>query len=66
VKVIKKEDRAAVQQPKVKPELNSKKAAAREVVSTVADWVNDFQRRKREETQESIRKFFTTPQPNEM
>ena len=67
VKVIKKGDIESVQQPKEKPVLNSKKAAAREMVSTVADWVNDFQKRKRDETQETIKKFFATqPAPNEM
>ena len=67
VKVIKKDDIGAVQQPVEKPALNSKKAAAREMVSTVADWVHDFQRRKRDETQETIKKFFATqPQPNEL
>jgi hypothetical protein len=36
------------------------------MVSTVADWVSDFQRRKRDETQEAIKKFLSQqPQPNE-
>ena len=65
VKVIKKDDRAAKSAAKTEP--TNKKAAAREMVSTVADWVNDFQRRKRDETQDAIKKFFTTqPQPNEL
>ena len=66
VKVIKKDDHAA-KKAAPKPEPERKKAAAREMVSTVADWVSDFQRRKRDETQEAIKKFFTTqPQPNEL
>ena len=65
VKVIKKDDRAV--KATAKPEKPNKKAAAREMVSTVADWVNDFQRRKRDETQDAIKKFFATnPQPNEL
>jgi|tagenome__1003787_1003787.scaffolds.fasta_scaffold11778452_1 hypothetical protein len=65
VKVIKKDDRAV--KVAAKPENANKKAAAREMVSTVADWVNDFQRRKRDETQDAIKKFFATgPQPNEL
>ena len=67
VKVIKKGDIGTVQEPKEKVQPNSKKVAAREMVSTVADWVNDFQRRKRDETQETIKKFFAAqPQPNEL
>jgi hypothetical protein len=65
VKVIKKDDRAA--KSAAKPAIASKKVVAREMVSTVADWVSDFQRRKRDETQDAIKKFFATqPHPNEL
>ncbi len=41
--------------------------AAREVVSTVTNWVNDFQQRRRVETKQAIEKFFSTqPQTGEM
>jgi len=65
VKVIKKDDRT-VKPTAHKTDAGTKKAAAREMVSTVADWVSDFQRRKRDETQDAIKKFFTPPQPNEL
>ena len=58
VKVIKKgEIRSA--SPKTEPKVASKKAAAREMVSTVASWVSDFQQRKRVETAATIENFFT-------
>ena len=62
VKVIKKHDVKAPQ----KTEVKSKRAAAREMVSTVTSWVSDFQGRKREETKIAIEKFFKNhPQPSE-
>lgn len=62
VKVIKKDEIKAPVKV-VKP---SKRAAAREMVSTVSTWVNDFQTRKRDETKIAIEKFFSTqPQPSE-
>lgn len=65
IKVIKKVDAmkadTEVRTPKV-----SKKAPAREMVSTVTNWVNDFQNRKREETKMAIERFFSsTPRPSE-
>ena len=57
VKVIKKgEINAAPSKPE--PKVASKKAAAREMVSTVASWVSDFQQRKRTETAATIEGFF--------
>jgi hypothetical protein len=64
VKVIKKDE----QVPKAaapKKEADTAKTAAREIVSTVADWVSDFQQRKRGETKTAIQKFFAQPRPNE-
>ncbi len=44
----------------------TKREAAREVVSTVSNWVNDFQSRKRDETKAAIEKFLTpNPSPSE-
>ena len=58
VKVIKKgEIRSAP--PKTEPREVSKKAAAREMVSTVASWVSDFQQRKRTETAATLESFFS-------
>ena len=62
VKVIKKDD---IKAP-VKTVKTPKRAAAREMVSTVTTWVSDFQTRKRDETKVAIEKFFSTqPQPSE-
>jgi hypothetical protein len=37
------------------------------MVSTVTNWVNDFQQRRREETKQAIEKFFPAqPQTGEM
>jgi hypothetical protein len=61
VKVIKKGEvktAPSIQEPQVP----SKKAAAREMVSTVASWVSDFQHRKRTETASTIENFFS-PSP---
>lgn len=56
VKVIKKD---AVKAPvKVVEEKKTKRAAAREMVSTVSSWVSDFQVRKRDETKLAIENFF--------
>jgi len=61
VKVIKKGEVKAAP-PTSEPEVPSKKAAAREMVSTVASWVSDFQQRKRTETAATIENFFS-PSP---
>lgn len=58
IKVIKKKEIKAAETP-VKVEKVSKQVAAREVVSTVSNWVSDFQTRKREETKKAIEKFFS-------
>ena len=60
-KVIKKGEVKADPKPAA-PAVASKKAAAREMVSTVASWVSDFQQRKRQETAATIEGFFS-PNP---
>ncbi len=64
IKVIKKGEMKAAVKPikQVIIQKNSKQVAAREMVSTVTTWVNDFQQRKRDETRQAFEKFFT-PQP---
>lgn len=63
VKVIKKDE----VKPPEKTEVKSKRAAAREMVSTVTTWVSDFQGRKREETKTALEKFFSNqPRPSEL
>jgi hypothetical protein len=61
VKVIKKGEVKAAPAAS-EPVQVSKKAAAREMVSTVASWVSDFQTRKRAETAATIENFFS-PSP---
>lgn len=64
VKVIKKGEIKAAP-PKSEPKVASKKAAAREMVSTVASWVSDFQQRKRTETAATLENFFApSPAPS--
>ena len=65
IKVIK---RNTVNTPvsQVQPEYKTKRQAAREAVSTVTNWVTDFQARKRDETKAAIEKFLVKPQPSEL
>lgn len=64
IRIIKKvEARAAL--PKVKPVKSSRKAA-REMVSTVSEWVSELKVRKSEETKAAFDLLFgTNPRPNE-
>ena len=63
IKVIKKGEAKVIEAP-VRIEIK-KNQAAREMVSTVTNWVNDFQQRRRDETKQAIEKFFSnTPQTN--
>ena len=64
IKVIKKSE---IKIAEIPLEINkkTKQESAREMVSTVSNWVNDFQQRRREETKQAIEKFFTNkPQTN--
>ena len=61
VKVIKKGEAKPALEPAPAKQV-SKKAAAREMVSTVSNWVSDFKQRKQEETKLSLESFFT-PNP---
>lgn len=65
IKVIKKGTvKAEAAVPETKPA--AKRVAAREMVSTVSNWVNDFQQRKRDETKLAIEQLFGhRPHPNE-
>ncbi len=60
IKVIKKGEIKVAEKPVVVEKKSNQ--AAREMVSTVSNWVNEFQQRRREETKQAIEKFFT-PQP---
>ncbi len=64
IKVIKKGEVKNIEVPASieKNEKKSKQESARQMVSTVTNWVSDFQIRKREETKVAIEQFFT-PRP---
>ncbi len=64
IKVIKKGEAKEVVEAPIKIEIK-KNQAAREMVSTVTNWVGEFQQRRREETKQAIEKFFPSqPQTN--
>lgn len=66
IKVIKRDERNRQQQPvAVKPvaERTSAKEAAREMVATVSQWVNEFQQKRRSETAQAIKTLFADPTP---
>jgi uncharacterized membrane-anchored protein len=66
IKVIKKGEVRNTEVP-VLVEKKSKQESARQMVSTVTNWVSDFQVRKREETKIAIEQFFTNrPQTGEI
>ncbi len=64
IKIIKKGEVKVAEHAVEKPIVIEKKSkqAAREMVSTVSNWVSEFQQRRRDETKQAIEKFFT-PQP---
>lgn len=59
IKVIKKGTAAQVEN-RAEEETKTTQQAAREMVSTVSNWVTDFQQRRRTETKQAIEKFFTS------
>ncbi|MBX3291248.1 MAG: hypothetical protein KF855_18225 [Acidobacteria bacterium] len=65
IKIIKKGDVAA-QKKELRPDVRTKRETAREMVSTVTNWVSDLQARKRDETKMAIEQLFgQQPQPTE-
>jgi hypothetical protein len=65
IKIIKRKERAA--QVATTEEIVVKKStqeAARDMVATVSEWVNDFQQRRRDETTQALKMLIndTTPQ----
>jgi len=64
IKVIKRDERNRQQPaPEVATERTSAKEAAREMVATVSQWVNEFQQKRRSETAQAIKTLFTDPTP---
>jgi len=65
IKIIKREERNRQQQAsEVAPERTTAKEAARDMVATVSQWVNEFQQKRRSETAQAIKTLFadSTPQ----
>jgi hypothetical protein len=58
IKVIKKGEKTKVQE-NVVAEKKTTQEAAREIVSTVSNWVNDFQQRRRDDTKQAFEKLFS-------
>ncbi|HKP71571.1 MAG TPA: hypothetical protein VJT82_01455 [Pyrinomonadaceae bacterium] len=72
IKIIKRNEREAVHaQETAEAAANSEQKktapqAARDVVATVTEWVNEFQQKRRTETAHAFKTLFTdtTPQPS--
>lgn len=65
IKIIKK-GQAAKPPTTSHKAIKTKRESAREMVSNVSSWVNDFQSRKRDETKMAFEQLFATrTQPNE-
>ena len=63
VKVVKRSDvKAAVPVASAAKDRRSSREAAREIVSTVGDWVTEFKHRKQEETRAAI-EMLMQPRP---
>ena len=64
IKVIKKADAAA--KPKPVKKAQTSREAAREMVSTITDWVVEVKDRKSEETRAALELLFNTGKPSEL
>jgi len=64
IKVIKKEERIRQKTPAAK--VTGAREAAREMVQTVTNWVNEVQQRQRAETTEALKILLSeSPRPSE-
>lgn len=63
IKVIKK-GTPPVAASDLEAEKKTTQQAAREMVSTVTNWVSEFQQRRRDETKQAIENLFPPTQPN--
>lgn len=69
IKVIKREERNRQENTGEQPKTAIKTAqeTARDMVSTVTNWVNEFHQKRRTETTRAIKTLFPEPpQPNEV
>ena len=68
IKIIKRDERNRQENGSEKAPVARKSAqeAARDMVNTVTNWVNEFQQKRRTETSRAVQKLFPEPpQPNE-
>ncbi len=66
IKVIKRDERSRQQQPAAAEpvaERTSAKEAARDMVATVSQWVNEFQQKRRAETAQAFKTLLNDPTP---
>jgi uncharacterized membrane-anchored protein len=66
IKIIKRDERARLQQPAVEEAVVEKKStqeAARDMVATVTQWVNEFQQKRRVETAQAIKTLLSDSAP---
>ena len=65
IKVIKRDERNRVKQPaqEVKAERKSAQEAARDMVATVSEWVNEFQQKRRAETAQAFKTLLGAQTP---
>ncbi len=68
IKVIKKNELKLTEKTvNMTVDKKTNRVAAREMVSTVTNWVTEFQRNKREETKQALEQLFAAqPQVSEM
>ena len=69
IKIIKRGERAALEAAAETAHIEEKKStheAARDMVATVTEWVNEFQQKRRTETSQALKTLFgeTAPQPS--
>lgn len=66
IKIIKREERNRLENSSEQAQTKRPKETARDMVSTVTNWVTEFQQRRRTETSRALKTLFAeTPQPNE-
>jgi hypothetical protein len=66
IKVIKRGERNRQQQPAAAEPVAERKSAqeaARDMVATVSQWVNEFHQKRRSETAQAIKTLFADPTP---
>ena len=66
IKIIKRDERNRQQQQpaaEVATERKSTQEAARDMVATVSQWVNEFQQKRRSETAQAFKTLFADPTP---